>query len=88
MILKAFKTKSNQKYVNSLLQAHKAGVNSKKIKTIAVLFNVDEFSDFESFMAYFKELNLTSPEHKIVAFTDDDKFEVSQWESYFSPKDF
>jgi hypothetical protein len=88
MILKAFKTKSNQKYVNSLLQAHKAGVNSKKIKTIAVLFNVDEFSDFESFRAYFKELNLTSPKHKIVAFTDDDKFEVSQWESYFSPKDF
>ncbi|WP_411894820.1 DUF6913 domain-containing protein [Winogradskyella sp. A2] len=87
MILKAFKTKSNQKYVNSLLQARKAYVNSNKVKTIAVLLNIDEFDEFEMFRALFKELNLTSPKHKIVAFTDDDKFEGSQWETFFSPKD-
>lgn len=88
MILKAFKTKSNQKYVNSLLQGRKTMVNSNKVKTIAVLLLEEEFSDFESFRAYFKELNLISPKHKIIAFTFDDKFEGSQWESYFSPKDF
>ena len=88
MILKAFKTKSNQKYVNSLLQARKAMVNSKKVRNIAVLLFADEFIDFDQFRAYFKELNLTSPKHRIIAFTLDDKFEGSQWETYFSPKDF
>ena len=88
MILKAFKEKSNRKYVNKLLTARKTAVNSNKVKTIAVLLNKDEFDDFEVFRRYFKALNLTSPKHKIIAFTDDDKFESSQWETYFSPKDF
>ncbi|WP_299365846.1 hypothetical protein [Winogradskyella sp.] len=88
MILKAFKEKSNQKYVNKLLSARKVAVSSNKVKTIAVLLNADEFIDFEVFRQYFKVLNLTSPKHKIVAFTNDDKFVSSQWETYFSPKDF
>lgn len=88
MILKAFKEKSNRKYVNKLLAARKPIVNANKVKTIAVLLNKDEFDDFEVFRKYFKELGLTSPKHKIIAFTSDDKFESSQWETYFSPKDF
>ena len=88
MILKAFKEKSNQKYVNKLLAARKAAVNTQKVKTIAVLLSANEFVDFEVFRQYFKALNLNSPKHKIVAFTTDDKFEGSQWETYFSPKDF
>ncbi|WP_299526086.1 hypothetical protein [Winogradskyella sp.] len=88
MILKAFKEKSNQKYVNKLLSARKAAVNTNKVKTIAVLLNADEFIDFEVFRQYFKALSLRSPKHKIVAFTNDDKFVASQWETYFSPKDF
>jgi hypothetical protein len=88
MILKAFKEKSNQKYVNSLLAARKTAVNSNKVKTIAVLLNAGEFDDFEIFKAYFKELNLTSPKHKIIAYTTDDKLEHNQWDTYYSPKDF
>lgn len=88
MILKAFKEKSNRKYVNKLLDARNAAVNNNKVKTISVLLNADEFDDFEAFRRYFKELSLISPKHKIIAFTNDDKFESSQWETYFSPKDF
>lgn len=88
MILKAFKEKSNQKYVNKLLAARKATVNANKIKTIAVLLNAEEFVDFEVFKVFFKELNLVSPKHKIIAFTLDDKLEHNQWDTYYSPKDF
>jgi hypothetical protein len=87
MILKAFKDKSNQKYVNKLLAARKTAVNNNKVKTIAVLLNANEYSDFETFRMFFKALNLTSPKHKIIAFTLDNKFVGSQWESYFCPKD-
>lgn len=88
MILKAFKEKSNQKYINNLLSARKTMANNNKIKTVAVILDADDFDDFEAFRKYFKELNLTSPKHKIIAFTKDDKYESSQWETYFSPKDF
>jgi len=88
MILKAFKEKSNQKYVNKLLAARKAAVNNNKVKTIAVLLNADEYDDFESFRAFFKALELTSPKHKIIAYTTDDKLDHNQWDTYYSPKDF
>lgn len=88
MILKAFKEKSNQKYVNKLLAARKAAVNGNKVKTIAVLLNASEYDDFETFKAFFKALDLTSPKHKIIAYTTDNKLDHNQWDTYFSPKDF
>ncbi|NRD21147.1 hypothetical protein HNV08_13900 [Winogradskyella eckloniae] len=88
MILKAFKEKSNRKYVNKLLAERKSSVNNDKVKTVAVLLNASEFHEFEVFRVYFKELGLNSPKHKIVAFTMDDKLEHNQWNAHFSPKDF
>ena len=88
MILKAFKEKSIQKYVNKLLASQKSSVSSDKIKTVAVLLNTSEFHEFEVFKVYFKELGLTSPRHKIIAFTLDDKLEHNKWNTHYSPKDF
>lgn len=88
MFLKIFKEKSIQKYVNKLLAARKVDVNTNKVKTIAVLLNASEFHEFEVFRIYFKELDLTSPKHKIVAFTLDDKLEHNKWNTHYSPKDF
>ncbi|NRD23406.1 hypothetical protein HNV10_09150 [Winogradskyella litoriviva] len=88
MILKAFKEKSNRKYVNKLLAERKSSVNNNKIRTVAVLLNANEFHEFEVFRVYFKALGLISPKNKIVAFTMDDKLEHNQWNTHFSPKDF
>lgn len=88
MILKAFKEKSNRKYVNNLLTTRKSTVDNSAIKTVAVLLNAEEFHEFEVFRVYFKELGLNSPKHKIIAFTMDDKLEYNQWNAHFSPKDF
>ncbi|MDN3494015.1 DUF6913 domain-containing protein [Winogradskyella bathintestinalis] len=88
MILKAFKEKSNRKYVNNLLADRQTAINNNKINTIAVLLNASEFHEFEVFRVYFKALNLNSPKHKIVAFTMDDKLEHNKWNAHFSPKDF
>ncbi len=88
MILKAFKEKSIQKYVNKLLVTRKAAVNSNKVKTIAVLLSASEFHEFEVFKVYFKALGLNSPKHKIIAFTLDDKLEHNKWNTHYSPKDF
>jgi hypothetical protein len=88
MFLRAFKEKSNQKYVNKLLASRETSVNSKKVVNIGVILHVDEYDNFEGFRSFFKALGLNSPKHKIVGFVLDDKFEDSQWETYFSPKDF
>ena len=88
MILKAFKEKSNQNYINKLLSARKAAVDSRKISSIGVILNVNEFKDFEAFRTYLKMLGIKSNKIKIIAFTEDEKDQGYHWETYFSPKDF
>jgi hypothetical protein len=88
MFLKAFKEKSNQKYINKLLSARKAAVDNRKISSVGVILNVDEFMDFEVFRTYLKGLGIKPPKIKIIAFNKDEKDVDFHWETYFGPKDF
>lgn len=88
MILKAFKEKSNQKYINKLLIARKAAVDSRKISSVGVVLNVNEFKDFEAFRTYLKTLGIKTNKTKVIAFVEDEKDQGYHWETYFNPKDF
>ncbi|MEH6536269.1 MAG: hypothetical protein V7719_07755 [Psychroserpens sp.] len=88
MILKAFKTKSNQKYINKLLNARRVEVRHTKMNTVGVILNRSEFSDFEAFRAYFKSLGMQQARTKIIAFVEDPKDSNELWDTYFNPKDF
>lgn len=88
MILKVFKEKSNQKFIKDLLNARRSVISDAKVQTVGVLLNLEEFDDFESFRAYFKELGLVSPKSKVVAFIEDEKKITNLWDTYFIPKNF
>ena len=88
MIFKAFKEKSNQKYINRLLNSRNVAVHNKKIESVGIVLNLKEFSDFESIRAFFKELNILPPKTKIITFIEDNKVTDKLWDTYFSPKDF
>ncbi|WP_298756586.1 hypothetical protein [uncultured Psychroserpens sp.] len=88
MILKAFKTKSNQKYINKLLSARSVAVSNTKMNTVGVILNMSEYSDFESFRMYFKSLGIHEAKTKIIAFVEDPKDSNVLWDTYFNPKDF
>ncbi|WP_299335600.1 hypothetical protein [uncultured Psychroserpens sp.] len=88
MILKAFKEKSNQKYINKLLNARRVAVSNTKMNTVGVILNISEFSDFEAFRAYFKSLGVQQAKVKIIAFVEDPKDSNVLWDTYFNPKDF
>ncbi|MEM9679537.1 MAG: hypothetical protein AAF901_04370 [Bacteroidota bacterium] len=88
MIFKAFKERSNQKYVNKLLKARQTAINNKKITSIGVILNAEEFNDYEGFRSYFKALGLISPKHKIVSFSNDNNAGHNQWDAVYTPKDF
>ncbi len=88
MIFKAFKTKSNQKYINKLLNARRVAVRNAKMKKVGVILNVSEFSDFEAFRQYFKSLGIQQANTKIIGFVEDPKDSNDLWDTYFNPKDF
>ena len=88
MIFKAFKEKSNQKYVNNLLEVRKAIIDGKKISSIGVLLNEQEFNDIEAFNQLFKLLGLNAPKHKILTYSLDETSVHAQWETFYGSKDF
>jgi len=88
MIFKAFKEKSNQNYINKLLSARKAVVDSRKIRSIGVILNAAEFADFEAFRTFLKSIGIKSNKTKIIAYAEDEVEINYHWDTYFGPKDF
>lgn len=88
MILKAFREKSNQKFVNKLLSSKNAAVSSKKIESVGVIIDSSEFSDVEAFKVYFNELGVQLPRIQIIVFVEDEKKTERLWGNYFSKNDF
>ncbi|NRA92712.1 MAG: hypothetical protein HRU26_08510 [Psychroserpens sp.] len=88
MILKAFKANSNQKYINKLLNARQVAVSNRKMSSVGVILNMNEFSDFDAFRTYFKSIGILPARVKIIAFVEDAKQANPLWDTYFNPKDF
>lgn len=88
MILKAFKEKSNQKFITRLLNSKNVPINSKKIKSVGVIIDAREFSDVEGIKQFFNGLGIQLPNIQIIVFVEDDKKTERLWGNYFSKKDF
>lgn len=88
MFLKRFKEKSNQKYINSILNSRSVIVDSRKIESIGIVFSFDEFNNYEAFGSLFKELNILENKVKFIAFITDEKLTPNSWDAFFNPKNF
>ncbi|MFD2543796.1 DUF6913 domain-containing protein [Lacinutrix gracilariae] len=88
MILKGFKQNSTKKYISKLLDARKDFVANNKISSLAVLVNIDEYDDFESFIQFAKLINIAPNNLKIIAFTSNKKKDVDALNFCYNPKDF
>jgi hypothetical protein len=86
MILKGFKEKSNQKFINKLIGFRSVQVSSKRIESVGIVLNMSEYNDFETFRIFFEGLKLNPNKIKIVGFVEDPKLIESSRELLFSEK--
>jgi hypothetical protein len=86
MILKGFKEKSNQKFINRLVSIRSAQISSKKIESVGIVLNMSEYDDFETFRIFFEELKLNPNKIKIIGFVEDPKLLELSRELLFSEK--
>lgn len=86
MILKRFKEKSNQKFINRLIDFRVPEISSNKIESVGIVVNLSEFDDFEMFRIFFEELKLNPNKVKIAGFTDDPKLVEFSNELLYSEK--
>ncbi len=88
MFLKRFKKKSNQNYLDKILNYRNVSVNDNKIKSVGVILNIDEFNKHEDLRVFMKKIGIMGNKIKFITFVTDEKFVPNSWDSYFNPKDF
>lgn len=88
MFLKAFKEKSNKKYLNKLVSQRKLHVDTKKIKTLGVILNYEETEDFKVLDALVKTLGLQKNDVKRIAYTKDPKSLGNSLNACYNTDDF
>ena len=59
MFLKLFKDKSNQKYINRILNSRISNVRKKRIESVGVLLNLEEFSDYDALKQFLKSSSIS-----------------------------
>lgn len=88
MFLKRFKEKSNQKYINNLLDIDKRQINNKEISSVGVIINFQDYNNYDKLRLLFKNIGFNDNRIKFIAFIDDEKGVPNSWDSFFNPKDF
>lgn len=88
MFFKRLKKKSNQKYINKVLNDSKPSVDGRTIKYIGVIFNHDEFRNHDQMKDIFKSIGIHENRIKIITFIDDEKSRPNSWDAFFYPENF
>lgn len=88
MFLKRFKEKSNQKYINKILDSRNANVNGRPINSVGIVVDYDEFNDYEVFRKFFKSININENKVKFIGFIRNEKELPNSWDSFYHSKEF
>lgn len=88
MILKGFKEKSNEKYLNRLLSERHVNINEDAVVSLGVILNIDEIDDFELFTKLADCIKVRPNRVKIIAFSESKKEVLNTWDECYNPKDF
>ena len=88
MFLKAFKEKSNKKYLNKLLSERCVDVDSSKVYNLAVIINVNENDDYNLFKSLAKKINVHENRVRVVGYSNEVREDLNAWDVCFMPKDF
>ncbi len=88
MFLKRFKKKSNQNYINKILNSRNKSVNDNKIESVGVILNLDEFNEHENLRLFLKSIGIMENKIKFITFITDEKLVPNSWDSYFNPENF
>ena len=88
MFFKRLKRKSNLKYINNILNGRKASADDRPIKSVGVIFNQEEFKNYDQIRSLFKGIGINENRVKFITFIDDEKSRPNGWDAYFYPENF
>ena len=88
MFFKRFKRKSIQIYINNILKTRNANVNDRRIQSVGIILNQQEYYEHEDLLLFLKSNGIRESKVKFITFIADDKMKPNPWDSFFNPGDF
>ena len=88
MFLNLFRKRSNQKYINKVLNSKRSKISEKKIRSVGIILSLDEYKDYEKLRDIFVNLGVNENNIKFITYITDKYFQLNHWDDYFNPKDF
>lgn len=88
MFLKRFKNKSNQKYINNILNARVVNVNDNKLASVGVVLSIEEYANIDQMRKLMSAIGVKDNKVKFITFINDEKDKPNSWDAFFNPKEF
>ena len=88
MFLRRFKEKSNQKYINRILNSRRPPINSRPIESIGIVLNYDECNKYDALRDICRRIGIMENKVKFLTFITDEKAAPNSWDAFFNPKNF
>jgi len=88
MFLKLFRKRSNQKYINKILNSKRSKISEKKIRSVGIILSLEEFKDYDKIKEIFTDFGINENRIKFITYLSDKDFQLNHWDDYFSPEDF
>ena len=88
MFLKLFRKRSNQKYINKILNSKRSKISEKKIRSVGIILNLEEFNDYDKLIEILKDFGINEIRIKFITYVSNKDTQLNSWDDYFTPEDF
>ena len=88
MFLKLFRKRSNQKYINKILNSKRSKISDRKIRSVGIILSLEEYKDYDKLKGIFTNFGVNENQIKFITYVSHKDFQLNHWDDYFSPEDF
>jgi len=88
MFFKRIKTKSYQKFLNSVLDSRSNEFKTTKIQSVGIIFNYNNFQDYDFFKLMFTDLGVSLNRIRFISFINSKDDLPNSWDAFYYKEDF
>ena len=88
MFFNRIKTKSSQRFLTTILNSRNKEFNSDKIQSVGIIFDYNNFQDYDFFKLIFTDLGLNINRLRFIAMIDSNKDQPNSWDAFYSKENF
>ena len=88
MFFNRIKTKSSERFLTTVLNSRNKEFNSDKIQSVGIIFDYNNFQDYDFFKLMFTDLGLNTNRLRFIAMIDSEKDQPNSWDAFYSKENF